>query len=75
MDRIDDYRNVVFARKCNRGRIHDRKPAFDDFGVADAIEADRIRVLLGVGRIDPVDLRALEQRIGTDLGGAKGRGG
>ena len=39
------------------------------------VETDGVGVLLRIGRIDAVDLGALEERVGADLGGAQRCGG
>ena len=43
VNRIDDYRNVVFARKRNRGGVHDGQAARQHFVMADAVVARRVR--------------------------------
>ena len=44
VNRIDDYRNVVFARKRNRGGVHDRQAARQHFVMADAVVARRVGI-------------------------------
>src|SRR5690606_25466470 len=67
MNRKNDYRYVIFARKCNRSSIHDCEVLAHDTLVAQALISYRIRILARIGGINPVDLGSLEQGIGTDL--------
>src|SRR5690606_5767633 len=74
MDGEDDDRDGVFTRQRDGGDVHDGKALFEHFAVRQTIETGGGRVLLRIGGIDAVDLRALEDRFGAHFGGAQ-RGG
>src|SRR6516225_9138549 len=62
-DREDDYRNMVVAGKGDGGGIHNLQALGEHFGMGQAIVARGIWITSRVGRIDAVDLSALEQRV------------
>src|SRR5260370_32336928 len=70
-----DDRDAILAGKRNRRGVHDLEVARQDVHVAERVVALGALVLAWVGRIDAIDLRALEHRIDAHLGGAQGRGG
>src|SRR5690606_23474374 len=74
-DREYDKRNVVVARQGNRPDIHDLEPLLYDLVVGKLVVSLGGLVLLGVGRVDAVHLRSLEQRIAAHFGSAKRRAG
>ena len=70
-----DYRNSIVASKRYRGRIHDGQAAFQHFLVRKAVVARRVRHFLRIGRIDAIDVGALEERVAAHFGGPQCRAG
>ena len=56
------------AGKRKRRRVHDLEVAPDDLVMGHGVVARRLRILLGVGGIDAVDLRRLHQNVAIELG-------
>src|SRR3977135_1728108 len=75
MDIEHDDRDAILAGKRNRRGVHDLEVAGQHVHVAERVVALGALVLARVGRIDAIDLRALEHRVDAHLGGAQGRGG
>src|SRR5438067_24282 len=58
---------VVVATQRDGGGIHHLEAAGEHLGVLDGLELVRIRMVHGVGVVDAVDLRPLEDGVGVDL--------
>ncbi len=56
VDREHDYRNTIIAGKRYRSRIHDLEVSREHLLVGEPLVAGRVRVLLGIGGVDAVDL-------------------
>jgi hypothetical protein len=63
MDRKYDDWNGILTRQRNRCYIHDGKPLVEHLVMGDVFKADGVREFLRIGRIDAIDLRALEDRL------------
>ena len=74
-DREHDDRHPVLAGKREGGRIHDLQITFDRLLVGQAVIADGLWVLLGIGAVDAVDVGGLQHRLGADFGGPQHRRG
>src|SRR5580700_5334160 len=61
-----DRQSVVHAQADRRG-IHYLQLAAEVLAVVESVEARRVRRGVGIRVIDPVDLGALEDRVGADL--------
>src|SRR5205085_535573 len=69
----DDGEVVVHAQTDCRG-VHHLQALLKNFLVRDAVVARRGGVFDGVGRVDPLDLRRLQDNVGLYLKRAQGRG-
>jgi hypothetical protein len=67
VDVEDDDRQLVGLAQAERVRIHDRVVLDDRFLERQAGNELRLRVLLRVGRVHPVDVGALEHHVGLHL--------
>src|SRR6185369_5506539 len=69
----DDRQFVVHAERYG-GCVHDLQSSFEDIDVGKLGEFDGVGVFLRVGRVNAVDLGALEDYLGADLHGAQAGG-
>ena len=72
----DDRQLVVHAER-DRGRVHHLEAAVEHLEVAHLVELHRVGIEAGIGAVHAVDtrVRALQDRLGTDLGRAQRGGG
>src|SRR5260370_40276340 len=70
-----DDRDAILAGKRNRRGVHDLEVARQHLHVAERVVALGGLVHARVGRIDAIDLRALEHRVDAHLSSAKSRCG
>jgi hypothetical protein len=68
-----DDRNIVVAAQRHSGGVHDLEVVAQDLAEGQGVVTGRASDLLGVGVIDAVDARPLEQRIAAHFGGAQRR--
>src|SRR3954470_5947186 len=68
-------RNGAAAGEINGGGVHDLQPLGEDALVGGVIDLHGRRILFGIGRVDAVDLRGLEDDLALQLAGAKRGGG
>src|SRR5690606_31097786 len=66
---------LLVAAQGKRSGVHHFQSANDGLVETDARVARGVRVFVGVGRIDAVDLGRLEHDLGTDFGTAQRCGG
>src|SRR5580693_6423554 len=71
VDREDDDRDAVVARKSESRSVHYLQLAGDRLVMSEAIEACGCWILLRVGGIDAVDLSGLHHRVAGEFGGPK----
>ncbi len=74
-DREHDDRDAVVAHQRDGRGVHDLQVARQHFVIGEPLVAGGGGVLLRIGGVDAVDLRALEQRVAAHLGGAQRGGG
>src|SRR6516162_3324302 len=65
VDREHDDRHTIFPSKRERRRIHDPQIALDCLPVGEPVEAPRVRIFLGVGTVDAIDVGGLEYCVAT----------
>src|SRR5215471_20848591 len=65
VNREHDDRHTIFPSKRERRRIHDPQIALDGLLVGEPVEAARVRILLGVGTVDAIDIGGLEHCVAT----------
>ena len=71
VDREDDDRNVIFARKGNCRDVHDGQALLQDLVMRQAVEARRGRVLLRIGGVNTVNtVLGYQNLFSADLQGA-----
>src|SRR5215217_3406253 len=69
----DDDGQPTLASEGEGSRVHDLQVSGNRLVMGEAIEPDRVRVLLRIRGVDAVDLRRLEYRIAAQFRGAEHR--